>query len=805
MKKHRERKMTNKNSIVLKTIYFVVFSFVYSLLTIDCFSQNETARNEIVQQETTATAAPQEEVAKAAEPTLAEYVSMTRKAKDTNEFKKVYELVDIVMSRYGSEARREQKSLKDFPPAEQIQNYEVLSNVAQCQFIKAEALKKEGKKDEAIEAFKLIVTDFSFAQAWDPRGWYYKLAATAQEGIDRMLGKDPNAEKCGNLRPTTINLYDPGKEEIVDYKAYGEFVGAGTKNYKYVIKDQEGLSGAVGEGIYPNTTAVRWDPAYQVVKKEKRLEGSHWDFVNSPDLEAAFIKWALAPEPPGIRLFYTAMVLEKSGLIKHAIKCYYAILVHYPATVGWTYWHTPWYVGPAAIAKIQFLCKKYPQVNMKLVGAKIEVEKGFDNNIADDVFIVDPGRIIKNHLPETFFDKAKKFIEQKKIQSRIKRRLGSGKVHCVQYENGDWRLIVDGKPFVMKGITYAVAKVGQSPDEGTLSSWMEYDFNNNGKCDGPYDSFVDANVNNKQDANEPAIGDFELMKNMGVNTIRLYHQPSPIKKELLRDLYKRYGIRVILGDFLGKYALGSGAEWDPGTDYENPQHQKNMLESVRKMVLEHKDEPYLLMWLLGNENVYGVACNADKKPEAFFKFLNEAAKLIKSLDKEHPVAVASGDTLFLDRFAQYCPDIDVFGANAYRGDYGFGSYWLSIKRLVDRPAIVTEYGCPAYVYCFSREQAEEAQAEYLKNNWEDIMDNAAFGTGSGNAIGAILFEWLDEWWKGYEPFVHDTKGLWIGPFPDGYMHEEWLGVAGQGDGNLSPFLRTLRESYYTYQDLWTKK
>ena len=51
---------------------------------------------------------------------------------------------------------------------------------------------------------------------------------------------------------------------------------------------------------------------------------------------------------------------------------------------------------------------------MKLVGAKIEVEKGFDNNIADDVFIVDPGRIIKNHLPETFFDKAKKFIEQKK-------------------------------------------------------------------------------------------------------------------------------------------------------------------------------------------------------------------------------------------------------------------------------------------------------------------------------------------------------------------------------------------------------
>jgi len=34
------------------------------------------------------------------------------------------------------------------------------------------------------------------------------------------------------------------------------------------------------------------------------------------------------------------------------------------------------------------------------------------------------------------------------------------------------------------------------------------------------------------------------------------------------------------------------------------------------------------------------------------------------------------------------------------------------------------------------------------------------------------------------------------------MHEEWLGVAGQGDGKLSPFLRQLRQSYYTYKKAW---
>lgn len=774
--------LTMKNGKIKKSLLAVLITLSFCLM---CFAQEEA-----VQQ-------PQD-----AQPSLEELVTLTRKAKDKSEFEKVYAYVEDGLNRFGSEASREQSSLTEVPPTDQIDSYKTLNNVALLFFIKGEALKKEGKIDDSIKAFQTVIDDYPYSQAFDPRGWYFKLADTAKEAIDRMKGIDLKAENCGKKMRTKVELYDPGKEDIVDYGAYGEFQGVGTKDYKYVIKDQEGLSEAVGEGIYPNTTSVRWDPAFAVLKKEGRLKGSHWDFVQSPDLEAAFIKWSLAPEPPGVKLFYTALILEKSGLIKHAIKTYYAIVVHFPYAVGWTYWHTPWYVGQAAISKIKYLTKKYPQVNMKLVDAKIVIENGFDNSVANDIVITNPGKLLKNNTSEAISDKVKNYLDRWTQGSKIKRQLGKGAVHFVQYQNGDWQLIVDGKPYVIKGITYAVAKVGQSPDEGTLTSWMDYDYNNNGKCDGPYDSFVDTNGNNIQDKNEPVIGDFELMRSMGVNTIRLYHQPSEIRKDILRDLYNKYGIRVIVGDFLGKYALGSGAEWDPGTDYENPEHQKKMLESVRKMVLDHKDEPYLLMWLLGNENVYGVACNADKNPDAFFKFVNKAAKLIKSLDKNHPVAIASGDTLYLDSFAKNCPDVDMFGANLYRGDYGFGSYWQSVKDLADKPAFVTEYGCPAYVYCYSDEDAQSIQSDYLENCWSDIQDNSAFGIGSGNAIGGVLFEWLDEWWKGYEPSVHDTKGLWVGPFPDGYMHEEWLGVSGQGDGKLSPFLRTLRKSYFTYQKLW---
>lgn len=730
-------------------------------------------------------------------------------------FKKDYVLLEKLVTQcvdgYGKEADREQASLRDFPTQDKIAAYQALNDVATCLFVRIEALVRQEKIEEAKEACRELIEKYPFAQAWDPRGWYWKVAEKAQATLDK-LEKGISAIEESQKEPevsgikTTITLYDPGQEAIVDYEKYGEFRGVGTEQYAYIIRDQAGLSQAVGEGIFPNTTSVRWDPRFVKARKEERLKAGHWDILRSADAEAAFFRWALYPEPKGVSLFYIGHLLEKAGLYRHAIKAYYAIVVHFPSSVGWTYWNTPWYVGQAAIAKIKYICKKHPELKMKLVDARINILNGYDHDTANDKFMVNPGKIISSSpIEEGLFTRIKKFIRkmQKKPQ-QIKKSSGIGRVRFVQYENGDWQLLVDDKPFAIKGITYAPTKVGQGPDDGTLTSWMEYDFNKNGKCDGPYDAFVDTNANDTQDKDEPSVGDFYLMKAMGVNVIRLYHQPFAINKELLRALYRDYGIMVVMGDFLGKYAQGSGASWFDGTDYENPEHQKNMLASVKNMVQEFKDEPYILMWLLGNENVYGLACNADKKPDAFFKFCNEAALLIKTLDSEHPVAVASGDVLFLDRFAKYCNEVDAFGMNAYRGGYGFGAYWQQVKELTDKPAFITEYGCPAYAAGMTQQEAEQAQAEYLLGCWQDIEDNMAGAQGEGNSIGSFLFEYIDEWWKAYEPGFHDSKGLFTGPFPDGFMHEEWLGVCGQGEGGASPYLRRLRKSYYEFQKAWKK-
>ncbi|MDD4910607.1 MAG: glycoside hydrolase family 2 TIM barrel-domain containing protein [Candidatus Omnitrophica bacterium] len=703
---------------------------------------------------------------------------------------------------YAKQAQEQQSSLNAMPK-EGTPGLQELNDVAVAYFIQGEVHMRDQEWEKAKAALNIVLDKYKYAWGWDPRGWFWSVTEKARDSITKInkiirgdTGEEGEEASRENLIP--IALHDPGAD-VVDYEKYGEFKGAGTRDYKYIVKDQEGLSMAAGEGIHPNTSSHRFDQRFiTAVKEGKVKQGLHWQYMNSPDLQTAFFNWIIAAEPAGVKLFYIGELLEKSGLIKHALKAYHAIAVHFPGSYGWTYWHTPWYVGQTALAKIESILRGNPDLNLRLEGAYIKILNGFDNDISNDIVITDPGRFIKVNLTDKIFSrKSAKDIG-------VSRALGKGKVRLVQYQNSHWQLLVDGSPYMIKGITYAPTRVGQSPDEGTLGNWMTEDSDKNGRIDGPYDSFVDENGNNKQDAGEPAVGDFQLMKEMGVNTIRLYHHPLKISKELLRDMYNRYGIRVIIGDFLGKYAIGSNAEWAKGTDYANPEHKKNMLASVRRMVEEFKDEPYVLMWLLGNENVYGVACNADKNPKAFFQFANEAALMIKSMDADHPVALCNGDTLFLDAFAKYAADIDIFSANAYRGSYGFGSLWSAVKELADKPAFISEYGCPAYAKGRSLSDAEGLQAEYHRGCWQDIENNTAFSEGAGNSLGGIVFEWLDEWWKAYEPFIHDRQGLFTGPFPDGYMHEEWLGVCGQGSGALSPFLRHLRKSYFLYRDSWLR-
>src|SRR3954469_21568797 len=96
--------------------------------------------------------------------------------------------------------------------------------------------------------------------------------------------------------------------------------------------------------------------------------------------------------------------------------------------------------------------------------------------------------------------------------------LCASQVKVVKKADG-WELRVDGQPYIVRGIAYMADKVGEDPNIGNYRDWMDVDDDNDGKIDAPFQSWVDKNGNNHQDKDEPAVGDFQLLAEMGVNTI----------------------------------------------------------------------------------------------------------------------------------------------------------------------------------------------------------------------------------------------------------------------------------------------
>ena len=402
-----------------------------------------------------------------AEPST-EFVRQAWEASGHGDLAKLQELADQMMGIYGQQAKEQQSSLSGFPARGKEGDYQALNDVATVLFVKGEALMNFGKPDEAKVVFHQIIDEYKWSQAWDPRGWFWSVAEKSQASIDVMEGNVKEEPDVAEERLKTIpKLAFPGTAKIIDYTKYGKFIDVGTKDYVYEVKDQKGLSDAIGEGIYPNTGGVLKDPGYKKAVADGRLNGSHWDFVYSDDLEAAFYKWATAPEPGGIKLFYIGLILEKAKMYYEALKAYHALVVHYPKSVGWTYWQTPWYPAQAAVAKIKHIIRTHPELSLKTQWMKVEITNGFDNDISNDGTLTFPG-VIKE---KDFWDQIKERfnLEKSVVQlGKIKKTLGQGNVHLVQYENNHWHLIVDGKPFIIHGMTYHPTKIGQSPDKGTL-------------------------------------------------------------------------------------------------------------------------------------------------------------------------------------------------------------------------------------------------------------------------------------------------------------------------------------------------
>lgn len=399
--------------------------------------------------------------------------------------------------------------------------------------------------------------------------------------------------------------------------------------------------------------------------------------------------------------------------------------------------------------------------------------------------------------------------------------LYASRVETIKDAEG-WHLLVDGSPYFVRSVSYHLDVIPQDPNAGTYQDHFTSDVNHDGTYD-IYQTWVDSNTNNIRESTEPVRGDFSIMQQMGLNTIRIYHHQSddplmtacyppstnpegdllwnhPFNKTILRDMFNNYGIRFMMGDELGAYTTSSCAEYVAGTDYTDPVQIASMTYSVRTMVSDFKDEPGLLMYVLGNENNYSFThTNASTHPTEYYTFIGQMVDLIHSLDPYHPVAIANGETQFLSYAKQYAPNLDIFGSNVYRNPgalTGFGTFFQDVADLWDKPVLLTEFGLAQDQFDSSGTFNQSFQAAVHKNYWCDIETHGAGRTNLSprNAIGGSAYAWNDNWWQnGSANFFYTSN-----------PSNEATGLISQGNGTNSPFLRQPREAWYMYESIWRK-
>ena len=315
-----------------------------------------------------------------------------------------------------------------------------------------------------------------------------------------------------------------------------------------------------------------------------------------------------------------------------------------------------------------------------------------------------------------------------------------------------------------------------------------------------------------------------LLKNMGVNAIRVY---TGIQPKWITYIFENYGIYTMLNHSFGRYGLTINEVWTPVTDYRTPETQKVLLKEVTEMAKNYKDTPGLLLYLLGNENNYGLfwaGAETEHFPEdenqkrqlgeqrgrPMYKLFNEAAKQMKTIDKNHPIAICNGDTLFLDMVADECPDIDIYGTNMYRGK-SFGNAFKEVNEQLNKPILFTEFGADAF-NAITKSEDQKTQAKYAIKNWEEIYENAAGLGKAENSLGGFTFQFSDGWWKLGQTFnlaIHDKGASWgNGGYKTDFkkgennMNEEWFGIcakeSSKSDGH---YILHPRAAYYVLKEV----
>jgi GT2 family glycosyltransferase len=245
---------------------------------------------------------------------------------------------------------------------------------------------------------------------------------------------------------------------------------------------------------------------------------------------------------------------------------------------------------------------------------------------------------------------------------------------------------------------------------------------------------------------EQVDADLALMRQAGLNLVRIYHAPSP----WFLDLCTNAGMRVLVT-----------LPWEKHIEFLRERStRKQIAEAVRDTVRKYAGHPAILGYLVGNEISSTMARWLGAR--RVIEFVEELIRIGRAIDP---------DALF--SYATYPPteyllpqNADFCCFNVYlHNQRDFEGYLLRLQNLTgEHPLILGEFGMDTIRH------SQDEQAEMLGWHIDSVVKCGLAGT--------IFFTWTDEWFTGGQEITDWAFGIVTRerrPKKAFYMLEEKLG------------------------------
>ncbi len=173
-----------------------------------------------------------------------------------------------------------------------------------------------------------------------------------------------------------------------------------------------------------------------------------------------------------------------------------------------------------------------------------------------------------------------------------------------------------------------------------------------------------------------------------------------------------------------------------GFDYDDAHAVAAQLQQMREEVIKYRDHPALLFWIIGNE------LNHSYRNSAVYDAVNDVAKMIHSLDPNHPATttVSGFDRELLREIASRAPELDFLSFQLYGKLFNLNAALQAIG--FEEPFMVTEWGSIGYwemektSWGTPVELTSSEKADFFLRGYEEVLEKFA-----GQLIGSYVFLW----------------------------------------------------------------